>query len=169
MSVRAAPFAVIEGSALTGAAVRLAAGGIARGERLVQDSADCAGTASTLEAAAETIINLASSAGAFRAGERGTDIVVGQHITGANNHRGMVRRPIASDALVGEASGCRYPPRRSRRQTTLAPLWSRSPEINHLISTPVLPSFLGRNVGTHLFVVILGGGERFEEHGVAKL
>jgi hypothetical protein len=114
------------------------------------------------------VSRLASSADAFRAGERGTDVVVGQHITGANNHRGMVRRPIASNALVGEASGGPVPAA-SRRQTTLAPLWSRSPEINHLISTPVLPSFLGRNLGTHLFVVILGGGERFEEHGVAKL
>jgi hypothetical protein len=33
----------------------------------------------------------------------------------------------------------------------------------------VLPSFLARNVGKHLFVVILGSFERFEEHGVAKL
>jgi len=51
----------------------------------------------------------------------------------------------------------------------LAPLRSRRPEIDHFISTPVLLSFQARNVGTHLFVVIFGGFERFEEHGVPKL
>src|ERR1700722_14803149 len=51
----------------------------------------------------------------------------------------------------------------------LAPLRSRRPEIDHLVFTPVLPSFLARNVGTYLLVVILGRIERFEKHGVAKL
>ena len=83
------------------------------------------------------------------------------------NDSGILQRSISAgnsvwSQRVAALAGTR---RVAAGSDKLAPLRSRRPEIDHLISTPVLPSFLARNVGTYLLVVILGRIERFEKHG----
>jgi hypothetical protein len=60
-------------------------------ERLGHDALDGAGTAAAFGAAAEAAVNLACRARHVRScAHRGADVVVGQHITGANDHFGML-------------------------------------------------------------------------------
>ncbi len=74
------------------------AGFLAGAESLVHDPLDGAGTASALGAAAEATINLASGA---RLGARhrhgGADILVGEHVAGADDHGTVATRYIRAD------------------------------------------------------------------------
>ena len=69
------------------AAVRPAARPVGRRQRLVHDPPDGAGAPSALRAAAETAIDFAAGSGGGLAGKRRTDVVVGQHVAGTDDHR----------------------------------------------------------------------------------
>jgi hypothetical protein len=86
------------------AAVCPAARRVGCGQRFVHDSADGPCTAAALRAAAKAAIDFAGSPGRFLAGKRRADVVVGQHIAGANDHRSTGRRPFAGVPLVAAAT-----------------------------------------------------------------
>ena len=73
-----------------------AAGGVRGGQSFVHDPADGADAPPALGAAAEAAIDLTGGPRRFVAGERRADVVVGQHIAGANDHRDTTRRSIGS-------------------------------------------------------------------------
>jgi hypothetical protein len=56
------------------------------GDGLVHDPLDGAGAPTALGAAAKTAIDLAGRAGSHRRGDGATDIVVAEHVAGANDH-----------------------------------------------------------------------------------
>ena len=62
-------------------------------QRFVHDAADGARAAPALRAAAETAVHFTASPRRVVAGQRRADVVVGQHVTGADDHRGKV--PVA--------------------------------------------------------------------------
>jgi hypothetical protein len=53
---------------------------------LVHDALDGAGAPTALGAAAKTAIDLAGGAGSHRRGDGASDIVVAEHVTGADDH-----------------------------------------------------------------------------------
>jgi hypothetical protein len=65
---------------------RTAAAARRAGDRLVHDALDGAGAPAALGAAAKTAIDLAGSAGSYRRGDGATDVVVAEHVTGADDH-----------------------------------------------------------------------------------
>jgi hypothetical protein len=57
------------------------------GERLIHNAADSSGASSTLGAAAQAAIHLASRTWRYGvASERSADVVIAQHVTGTDNH-----------------------------------------------------------------------------------
>jgi hypothetical protein len=73
--------------------VRSPARGVDAGERLVHDSPNGTSAPAALRAAAETAVHFTASPRRVVAGQRRADVVVGQHVTGADDHRGKV--PVA--------------------------------------------------------------------------
>jgi hypothetical protein len=81
------------GAAATGAA----AGRLGRGKRFVHDAPDRAGTSPALSAATETMIDLAGSPRRrFVIRQRGTHVVVGEHVAGTDDHRSKARKSIGT-------------------------------------------------------------------------
>jgi hypothetical protein len=71
------------------------AGGIRGGERLIHNAANGSGASSALRATAQATVNLTGRARRHGiAGERPAHILVAQHITGTDNHRGPDKNSI---------------------------------------------------------------------------
>jgi len=85
----------------SGAAAGSAALRSRRGDRFVHDAPDGARTASALRTATEALIHVASRAGRRVAARKScAHVVVGEHVTGADNHRGMARTALVSSATI---------------------------------------------------------------------
>jgi hypothetical protein len=83
-------------------ATRPAAGGASRGQRFVHDAADGSGAAAALGAASETAVHLACRPRSGTvAGQCSAHVVVGEYVTGANDHRRQTRRSFCIN--------CNYP------------------------------------------------------------
>src|SRR6266436_10322923 len=67
--------------------------GLSAGERFVHDAADSPGASPTLGAAAKAVIDFAGSARrSLVTGKSRPDVVVSEHVAGADDHRTKVRR-----------------------------------------------------------------------------
>lgn len=85
-----------------------AAHGLGAGQRFVHDTADGAGAPAALRAAAQALVNLArGTRRVFAVRQRGTHVVVGQDIAGANNHLREARQRcgVTWDRSLADALG----------------------------------------------------------------
>ena len=89
-----------------GVAIRPATRGVGPGQRLIHDPPDGACAPPALRAAAETAIDFAASPCRIVAGQRRANVLIGQHVTGADDHRGKV--PVAQVAGIGHTRNYIY-------------------------------------------------------------
>ena len=114
-----------------GVAVRPATRDVGAGQRLVHDSPDGTCAPPALRAAAETAIDFAASPRRVVAGQRRANVMVGQHVTGTDDHRGNV--PIALAAGIGHTRNYAYlrPAKNDFNQKSLLLRYSKLLNISH--------------------------------------
>ena len=114
-----------------GVAVRPATRDVVAGQRLVHDPPDGACAPPALRAAAETAIDFAASPRRVVAGQRRANVMVGQHVTGTDDHRGNV--PIALAAGIGHTRNYAYlgPAKNDFNQKNLLLRYSKLLNISH--------------------------------------
>ena len=114
-----------------GVAVRPATRDVGAGQRLVHDPPDGACAPPALRAAAETAIDFAASPRRVVAGQRRANVMVGQHVTGTDDHRGNV--PIALAAGIGHTRNYAYlgPSKNDFNQKSLLLRYSKLLKISH--------------------------------------
>ena len=90
----------------SGVAGRPAICDVGPGQRLIHDPPDGACAPPALGAAAEAAIDFAASPCRVIAGQRRANVVIGQHVTGTDDHRGKV--PVALVAGIGHRRNYAY-------------------------------------------------------------
>src|SRR5262249_24519191 len=90
----------------SGVAVRPTRCGVGPDQRLTHDPSDGASAPPALGAAAETAIDFAASPRRVVAGQRRANVVIGQYVTGTDDHRGKVS--VAQVASIGHTRNYIY-------------------------------------------------------------